>query len=224
MEIDPKTGILKTESHQNTRKCKKVRFPTYPYIGSNYGKYSPAILFVGLDKGKDEKEHIQDFNGRNSSIEKKEFHLLNPHIAGTYFTALHFLEKNLNWGNKWNEIGKTHTCQQILKNKKDCLPEENPLSHISLTNFYKFVDVGRNYKSGGKNRKHYKKDIEQEFFIKEVNIFNPDIIIFQSLEFNRKEEILSFVSTNKRTVYVGPHPSYRGKKRPAYFVEQYEKK
>lgn len=48
-KIDKKTGILKESSN--------LKFPTYPYIGSNYGlKGVPKILVIGLDIGSDEKK------------------------------------------------------------------------------------------------------------------------------------------------------------------------
>ena len=207
--INKKTGL--------TGEFPDKRFACYPYIGSNYGK-STKILIVGLDIGAD-GEGIISFQKRNSSIEKKDLYNHNPHIAGTYFTALYFLKKKLGWENNWNKIKNFQTCQKILKEQKELLPEENPLSYISLTNFHKFVSVNRGDRAGSQDRKHFKKEIELGFFIDEVKVFNPDIIVCQSTGFEKKKETL--LKTGKR-VFVGPHPSYRGKRKrePEYFLKQ----
>ena len=212
--INKKTGL--------TGEFPDKRFACYPYIGSNYGK-STKILIVSLDIGSDEDgENLISFQKRNSSIEKKDLHNHNPHIAGTYFTALYFLKKELGWENNWNKTKNFQTCQKILKEQKELLPEENPLSYISLTNFHKFVTVNRTDRAGSQDRKHFKKEIELGFFIDEVKIFSPDIIICQSTEFeNNKEKKETLWETDKR-VFVGPHPSYRGKgkREPEYFLKQ----
>ena len=82
MKIDGQTGKLLSKTN--------LKFPTYPYIGSDYGKCK-NILIVGTDIGKDENVNgIQTFKERNASIEGKDLAEHNPHIAGTYFTALYF--------------------------------------------------------------------------------------------------------------------------------------
>ena len=48
LNINPKTGLLEKE---------KIKFETYPYIGSKYEESEIKIVFVGLDIGKEEKEN-----------------------------------------------------------------------------------------------------------------------------------------------------------------------
>jgi len=180
-EINKETGCLKNNP--------QIKFPTFPYIGSKYG-CSKKILIVGLDIGSDEtKGKIQSFEERRQAIEEKERKSLswhNPHIAGTYFTALFFLKGDLNWQDCWDKLKDKPSCQKALINNQEELPLSNPLSYIALTNYYKFVSVGRENKAGGADRLHQAQESELNFFIKEVKIFNSDIIIFQSKCFGRK--------------------------------------
>ena len=209
--INKKTGTLKDSS--------KYKFPTYPFIGSRYGK-NKKILIIGLDIGSDEKiGGIQSFKERQQAIENKFVSKHNPHIAGTYFTALFFLKDSLNWQKYWNNLKSIPTCQKALKNQ-DKLPINNPLSYVSLTNYYKFVSVKRKNKTGGENRIHLEKEFEDSFFIDEIKIFNPDIIIFQSKDFFGKKRLLNELKKMGKQIYIGPHPSYRKKRQPEYFIKQ----
>ena len=212
-EIAPTTGSLKCYPN--------LKFPTYPYIGSKYGE-TKKILIVGLDIGSDETPcGFQCFDERRQAIEKENVYEHNPHIAGTYFTALFFLKDELEWNEYWNKTKNFPTCQQALKNGKN-LPKSNPLSYIALTNYYKFVTENRGNRAGGQNRKYLDKDFDQEFFVEEVEIFKPDIVIFQSVEFRHKKLVLDRLLNTRRAVYIGPHPSYRkkGGRVPEYFVNQ----
>ena len=211
-KIDPKTGCLKCYPD--------LKFPTYPYIGSRYGE-TKKILIVGLDIGSDETpRRIQCFDERRQAIEKKPVYKHNPHIAGTYFTALFFLKDELGWNDCWSKTKNISTCQQALKNGKD-LPTSNPLSYIALMNYYKFVTENRRNKGGGTNRKYLDKGFDQEFFVKEIKVFEPDIVVFQGAEFKNKMSVLDRLKTGK-SVYVGLHPSNRkkGGREPEYFVNQ----
>ena len=91
--IDEQTGQLEY--------CPCRKFATYPYIGSQYGE-AAKILIVGLDIGEDETPErpgqpgwFQSFEERRAAIEDKELRKHNPHIAGTYFTALFFLKDDI---------------------------------------------------------------------------------------------------------------------------------
>ena len=116
MRIDKKSGKFIRNKHLDPDKKK---FATYPYVGSKYGNNGNAekILFVGLDIGKGhwKQGHIQHFSKRREGIEEKPFHCHNPHIAGTYMTALYFLKDKFDWSVQWEEICSTGlTCQRIL--------------------------------------------------------------------------------------------------------------
>ncbi len=75
--VNHKTGELQSN--------KKLKFATYPYIGSEYGKRT-KVLFIGLDIGKDEKRGaILGFMEKREVVEGLDSNRkkMNPHIAGT---------------------------------------------------------------------------------------------------------------------------------------------
>ena len=83
-EINSTTGILKNFSN--------IKFITMPYIGSKFEVSKTKVLFVGMDVGKDETpDRYQDLAERNSNIEYNAG--FNPHIAGTYASALFLLKE-----------------------------------------------------------------------------------------------------------------------------------
>lgn len=200
--VDRETGIV-----QSTNK----KFETYPFIGSSYGKLK-RILVVGLDIGKEECiGKIQTFENRKSSIEGRFIDEHNPHISGTYFTVLYFLKEELGFVEKWNEIADKGTFKKLLRNYKNEFPKENPLSFIALSNYYKFVTLERIKRTGDQDRIHLSKKREDELFLKEVEILNPEIIIFQGVRFQNAEfsKIISQFLKDDRKVYIGRHPSAR---------------
>lgn len=205
--VDKKTGDVNGENK---------KLATFPYIGSNYG-LSKKILFIGLDIGEDETpKEIQSFEMRNSNLEDSR----NNHISGTYFTALYFLKEDLKVENLWNDIVTNGaTFKQSLK-KFNELNILNPVSYSSLSNYYKFVTKNRKGRSGDLDRKYINQEIEELLFIKEIEALNPNIIIFQSVQFNngRFSKMIQQLVAEKRKVYIGPHPSHRGTKIPQKFI------
>lgn len=211
MGVNPNTGCLSQYPEK--------KFATYPYIGSNYGK-AEKILFVGTDIGDDPKlGRIQSFSERRHSIEDKLLSKHNPHIAGTYITALYFLKNELDWDAHWDKIKNAKTCQQALRNQCNDLPLENPLAYCALTNHYKFVEEGRTTRSGSADRHYLNRDVEREFFNTEIRMYDANIIVFQGNDFLRK--IASLNKTGAR-LYIAPHPSYRKKngRKPEYYVNK----
>lgn len=208
--VDFKSGVLKNN--------KALKFATYPYIGDEYGK-NTRILFIGLDIGKDEyQKSIGGFEKRQESIGNKENYnnhnknkrTYNPHIAGTLVTAAYFSNKRV--------LGKIKNA----KNYKDAIrilhtDIKNPLSYIALTNFYKFVTQKRNNRTGSNNRMHISPESrkhEWNLLLNEIKIFNPKIIIFQSVEFlhhKYKDFFNELKKENKKKIkiYIGPHPACR---------------
>jgi hypothetical protein len=86
------------------------------------------------------------------------------------------------------------------------------LSYVAYDNRYKFVTIGRNSKSGGKDRTWLNKDKERELLLSEIEIFKPDIIVFQGkagLDNCNIKELEIY------TVFEAYHPSYwpRGTKK-----------
>ncbi len=197
--IDDKTGC--------TNKSDNLKFPTYPYIGTSYGSVK-KLLFIGLDIGMDESSNIQTFDDRRLGIEFACPSKANPHIAGTYITALHFLkDEDTSWNAHWDKIKNSNTSQRALREYE--LLQKNPLSYIALTNYYKFVDKKRMVRSGGQNRKYVNKEAENRLFLNEVKILCPDTVIFQSRQFRYNKDLLDRLSSIVKSIYVGPHPSYR---------------
>ncbi len=215
-----KIGINKKTGQINSKKNKK--FPAYPFIGSKYGK-TKKILVIGLDIGKDPKEGgVLSLEERREIIEDKKINEhKSPYLPGVYISALYFLKKEKKWNKNWNNV-KFISFQKALK-KPELLPKENPLSFIAFTNFFKFVTIYRKRKSGNKDRTHINKKKEEQLLIDEVKILNPDIILFHSKSFSNKKEIISKLKKFKNKIFIGPHPSYHGKKESKYFINQYEK-
>lgn len=184
--VDRNTGIVATDK---TRKL-----ATYPYVGSKYGK-AKRILIVGYDIGKDETPNkIQTLENR-SDIETNNLRGVNPHIGGTYFTALYFLKDNLNLNEFWEDTKSTKygkTFNSILR-KVPTHPSENPLSYIAMTNFYKYVTIGRGERNpetneiisrrGDFDRIFIDREREINLFLTEIEVLNPEIIFFQSKGF-----------------------------------------
>ena len=209
LRINPKTGEIGLDEGRG------LKFPTLPFIGSRYGD-GPRILFVGLDIGCDEKPGIiQDFIQRRSAIESQSLERHNPHIAGTYFIAMYLLRDQLaSMRASWQGLEEGRTCKNLLKAQAG-LPVDNPLSYVALTNYYKFVSIGRDGRAGARNRRYLSaqtKAIEQRFFLHEVRAFMPDMIVFQSAVFQQTQyqPILQELREHA-AVFVAPHPSARHK-------------
>lgn len=212
MGVDPRTGDYPA--------CRPAdrKFAGYPFIGSRYGLDGDRkLLVVGLDIGAD-PGNVESFEERRRAIECKPVEQHNPHIAGTYFTALKYAGPEYEWKAFEEDL---RPCQRILKeevsNREIGLPSTNPLSRIALTNFYKWVTKRKKKLSGGDNRIHFNRDLEIELFRDEVRILEPDVVVFQSATFRSSfEELLgpSFAAKS----YVLKHPSVRGYRKPKGIV------
>lgn len=209
MGVDPRTGDYPA--------CRPAdrKFAGYPFMGSRYGLDGDRkLLVVGLDIGAD-PGNVESFEERRRAIECKPVERHNPHIAGTYFTALKYAGPECEWKAFEEDL---RPCQRILKeevsNTENRLPSTNPLSRIALTNFYKWVTKQKKKLSGGDNRIHFNRDLEIELFRAEVRILEPDVVVFQSATFRSSFEEIIPPCRVART-YVVNHPSYRGKKHPA---------
>ena len=190
-----------------------LRFPTYPLIGSRYAENKGyRFLFIGLEIGSDEnpKGGIIDFDEKRRLVEDNEKH--KPHVYGMGVATI-FLLKSLFKNNQYKKIfrSKTYTYKNTLKLTRN-LTDFDPLSYIAMTNCYKFVTINRKSKLGGKDRKHISIDKEWDLLEKEVKIFKPKFLVFESKDFIKdhwfKPLISEIKKQNKNTkVYVSNHPS-----------------
>ena len=212
--VDPRTGDC------GARRPANRKFATYPYIGSRYGNEGVKLLVVGWDIGSDETPgRIQGFERRRRAIECRSVEQHNPHIAGTYFTAVKYAGQQFEWETFEDD---PRNCRRILKEEAALgapgLPPTNPLSRIALTNFYKWVTVGRAGKGGGADRVHLHRDLEIAVFQDEVRILKPDVVVFQSATFRFAfKELIEPCGVAHS--YVVNHPSRRGKRHPAAIAE-----
>ena len=209
-------GILKEINHPRTGK--KLRFSTYPYIGSKYWE-GKRILFLGLDIGKDEPINfknvkkdqaspiygIQSFKERRIDIEDKNIAKHNAHIRGTYVIASYFLDLY-----RLEDVYENETYKNWMERIKFI---ENPLSFVALVNIHKFVTENRKNRFGGSDRIFLKEEEEINLLFDEIKIFNPSVIIVQSAEVRNAKKyikILEKLRTLKNSkFYIGNHPSSR---------------
>jgi hypothetical protein len=213
LKINPTTGVV-----FNTND--KLKFATYPFIGKNYSIAKRKILFVGLDIGKDETpDKIQSLDERRDNIACNFG--FNPHMAGTYISALYLLKDVNNWNNVWDKVKTYHTAQQATKIQQHTT-NNNPLDFVALTNFYKFVDVDKQYRTGDVNRKFIDSEKEVNLFLEEVKLLNPDIILFQGKM--PSDRVISEIHQG-RTIYLAPHPSNRkpGGRQPENYINSFRK-
>lgn len=213
MGFDKETGLL-----PNGEK----RFSGMPFIGNDYGKFSPKILIVGEDIGSDECviKNTKDINGTPLYYHDFDSKLkncvnvagkYNAHLAGTYITALYLLRNCDKFKDMWEKSMCEKTAHWALKMLSALQIAE--IAHtIALTNLHKFVTVVRNVKSGDQDRNWIDHDKEFATFIKEVKCFAPDIIILQAINSVSEAEIEQIKqSTGGASVYKLTHPSTRRK-------------
>ena len=209
MGFDKETGILSNS---------KKRFSGMPFIGNDYGKFSPKILVVGEDIGSDEcvKNNTKDING--TPLYYHDFHSkrencvnveYKAHLAGTYMTALYLLRNCDKFKDMWEESMCDRTAHWALKMLSASQIAE--IAHtIALTNLHKFVTVDREGKSGDQDRNWIDHDKEFATFIEEVKCFAPDIIILQAINSMTNEDIEQIKQAVKGVaVYKLTHPSTR---------------
>lgn len=228
-KVNSTNGILENGI---LRKGKKVKFATYPYIGIQYGE-KPKILFIGLEIGKDEYPvSIGSFEERCKSIGNEDDYTntrYNYHIAGTSVATAYFSDKGI-----LDKIENTKNYKEaICTFQKAGMP--NPLPYVALTNFYKFVTQGKELRSDPIDRQYISnesKEYEQKLLLDEIEIFDPDIIIFQSVEFDPitktkyqdffKKLLKQLKDQNKKIeIWVGPHPAYRGSHKPKEYLSKF---
>lgn len=213
-KIDINTGLLE---------WKNIRFATYPFIWEKYWKKT-KILFVWLDIWRDEKcvdNTYQKLGDRYKSIiNENKVENYNTHISWTYITAINYIFED-----KLTDKIKNMTFKNWIKEllKDNILENDNPLEYIALTNYYKFVTRGRCDRKWDENRDYYIwKDEEEKLFLDEIEILDPEIIIFQSSRFKKMNNIEKELINKKNIkIVVLYHPSYRKWIKIKKYLEKY---
>ena len=213
MGFDKETGMLPNS---------KKRFSGMPFIGNDYGKFSPKILVVGSDIGCDERRgdntyHYFDTKRKNCILPSKRGY--SAHLCGTYITALYLLKEVAPFNSMWQENFSNKTATHALKTLKT---EQIQMiaDAIALTNLHKFVTKGRANRSGDKDRKWIDHDKEFATFIEEVKCFAPDIVIIQRIGL-LPEDDLKRIRQIVGQVYTLPHPSSGARERGGCNVQKY---
>ena len=197
LNVDPATGWV-TKQY--------LKFASYPHVGSRYGDMK-RLMFVGMDIGSDTTPgEIHSYDNRRSDIEEALVHRPNPHMSGTYITAMHFLAEGCSEWQRWLADANSDLVPQRLLNDTNRVPSRNPLSYIAFTNYYKFLL----FHNGTKVQ--LERGLEEQFLKEEARLLAPDIIVLQSAGFRRLESLLNDLS-QIADVFVGNHPSVRGEKR-----------
>ena len=209
MGFDKVMGLLPPVTHRGKTITK--RFSGMPFIGDNYGEYSPKILIVGSDIGSDERKSdntFHDFHSKRKNCMSGKYY---AHLAGTYMTALYLLRNCEQFRGMWQDSMCGITAQGALKRLNASQIAE--VAHaIALTNLHKFVTVNRKGKSGDQDRNWIDHDKELAIFIEEIKCFAPDIIILQAINSISNEEIeMIKQAAGGASVYKLTHPSTRKK-------------
>jgi len=212
---NPNLGIQKNGRFPKKSRWSFLRFPTYPLIGSQYTKDKDLrVLFIGLEIGRDEKPDggIIDFDEKRKLVENINKH--NPHVYGMGIATIFLLRKLFTKG-QWKKISKGKTYKDTFNLVKNIKPNFNPLSHIAMTNCYKFVTIKRKSRLGGTDRRHISTNDEWNLIEKEVKILKPKFLVFESKDFEKdiwfQPLIHEIISQNKNLkVYISNHPSARG--------------
>lgn len=209
MGFDKVMGLLPPVTHRGKTITK--RFSGMPFIGDNYGEYSPKILIVGSDIGSDERKSDNTFHNFHSKRKNCMSGKYYAHLAGTYMTALYLLRNCEQFRGMWQDSMCGITAQGALKRLNASQIAE--VAHaIALTNLHKFVTVNRKGKSGADDRNWIDHDKELAIFIEEIKCFAPDIVILQAINSISNEEIeMIKQAAGGASVYKLTHPSTRKK-------------
>lgn len=174
MKIDPQTGIVNGYSK---------RFTGYPYIGRNYCNAPIRILFIPLDVGEDacaDRNTFLTFQDRQD-IFRDGMLDFNYHIAGLYATALFILKDTMGYQQAWEILCKERDCSNkiSIRRTSEFLPQDL-MSYVAYENRYRFVTINRKgERKGNKDRVWLNLEIERQMLMDEIELFSPNIIVFQ---------------------------------------------
>ena len=223
MKIDKQTGIVEST---------KKRFSGYPYVGTNYVDAPIKILFIPLDTGSDERHNKYHDNKYHNFDTRREripgLKNFSPHLAGLYATTLYILKNDMGYQEAWETLWgyrDKYKAAKAINSSSDFLPADL-LKMVAFENRYRFVTIGRgsnkNERGGSKDRKWIDAKRESELLMEEIEVFSPDIIVFQGTTglWNCKINELK----KKYQVVVLHHPAYwrNGADRLQYIVGEIE--
>lgn len=200
----------------------KRRFSGMPFIGNDYGTFSPKILIVGSDIGSDERRSEDTYHNFDT---KRECCILSSksdyraHLCGTYMTALYLLKDIAPFNSMWQDAMCNTTAIRALKTL-ETEKIHQIADAIALTNLHKFVTKGRPDRSGDKDRKWIDHDKEFATFIEEVKCFAPDIVIIQRIGLLAENDLMQIKQIVGR-VYTLPHPSSGAREQGGCNVQKY---
>lgn len=206
LKIDKKTGIVNITNK---------RFATKIGIGEEYLSAKKRILFVSLDIGKDEyfkENRYQNFDERRSNALYYSIDGRNPHMAGVYGVAIYFLKNDYNLEEAWRKLDTSNKFfREALLANRNYIPSDI-LSKVALINFYNFVTIGREERTGGNDRFFINQKAELKLLSNIINTIKPDIIIAQSKTL--KNYFLNYIKpelNHNPEIYVSYHPSVFGR-------------
>jgi len=191
-KINKKSGNFLPESRWSF-----LKFPTYPLIGSKYSQdKNKRVLFIGLEIGRDEKPNeIMGFDEKRKLIENKNKQ--SPHVYGMGVITI-FLLKNIFTKQELDQLCRHKTYKETFNFAKKIKPNFNPLSHIAMTNCYKFVTKERESRLGSKDIKHISIDAECNLLIDEIKILCPKYLVFESKSFIKDKWFKPLLSEIKK--------------------------
>ena len=213
MKIDPQTGIVDGTNR---------RFTGYPYIGANYVTAPVKILFIPYDVGEDECRRdntYHTFEDRESIFPSGMLDF-NAHIAGVYATALFILKGEKEYQSAWDVLwsNREYKTAKAIRMSYEYLPKDL-MSYVAYENRFRFVTIGREKRSGGEDRIWINPEREGKLLVDEINIFAPDVIVFQGKEGLENCHIDELKAKYKVVVSYHPSCHYYGADKLQYIVE-----
>ncbi|MCY3744973.1 MAG: hypothetical protein OXH05_01980 [Acidobacteria bacterium] len=216
--VDPGTGELNGEG--------KYRFAGYTTIGTAYTPDS-GILFVSLDIGKDlcpqPPEDLIWSQGSEwpTNLHHKGMRLQAAKLlSGTAYRS--YLDRVTIRGLAANEIWRHWRGSEA--------PAADPLDYAAVTNFYKFVTIGRGCKrkerSGAKDRHHRvggrHGPPEKRLLLGQIEVLRPAHIVFHNRRLpgyfrwpeDIRKEFLALIDVRREegsplTIWRSHHPAWR---------------
>ncbi len=168
--VDPDTGELDG----------KYRFAGYTAIGPAYAPHN-GILFVSLDVGEDRiRRRPEDLilrggeqgwptNLHHNGMRLQAAHLLPGTVYRAYLDGVR--DRGIQAKEIWNHW------------RGPGAPAADPLDHAAVTNFYKFVTVGRQRRQGARDRCHRVGGRhgapEKRLLLGQIKVLRPAHIVFQ---------------------------------------------